>query len=204
MHSVGVFYVFLALTMLSGLFVVTQSHPVRSVLFLVLTFFGSAVLWLMLEAEFLSLILLLVYVGAVMTLFLFVVMMLHVDAEAMRTHLFRLLPLGVVIVGGLSTLFSFALHHSPLIWAHHASGVAHSVIAGSNTEQIGVVLYTEYLYPFELAAVILLVAMVSAITLVHRQTRRSKRQDIRQQIMTQASERVRLHSIPLHQKEEIQ
>lgn len=188
-----VFYIFGALTVFSALMVVTQNHPVRSVLFLVLTFFGSVPLWLLCQAEFLSLILLLVYVGAVMTLFLFVVMMLHVDVEALKSHLLRLLPLGLLIVALLTALFVQAVSKSGVF----QNGMTEQLTQATpipNTEQIGLVLYTDYLYPFELSAVILLIAMVAAITLAHRGLVRSKRQNIREQIMTEASTRVRLVS----------
>ena len=184
----SIFYFFIGCTVLSGVLTVLQNHPVRSVLFLVLTFFGSASLWLMLQAEFLSLILLLVYVGAVMTLFLFVVMMLQVDVEAMRDHVKRLLPLGLAMVCELVGLLAWVFSRSTSL----DTPLDATTNALSNTAQIGRVLYTEYLYPFELAAVILLIAMVAAITLVHRQRTGTKRQNIRDQIMTDASQRIRL------------
>lgn len=189
-----IFYVFAGLTVFSALMVVTQNHPVRSVLFLVLTFFASAVLWLICEAEFLSLILLLVYVGAVMTLFLFVVMMLYVDVEALKSHLLRLLPIGLVIVALLSSLLFQTIAKSNGFQALEKTH-AEAVSGLSNTEQIGLVLYTDYIYPFELASVILLIAMIAAITLIHRGIIRSKRQNIRDQIMTRASDRVKLVSV---------
>ncbi|MCX7114768.1 MAG: NADH-quinone oxidoreductase subunit J [Gammaproteobacteria bacterium] len=205
-----VFNGFCGLTLLSGVMVVLQSHPVRSVLCLVLTFFMSAVLWLMLQAEFLSLILLLVYVGAVMTLFLFVVMMLYVDVEAMKSHLLRLLPLGGLIVGCFTALIVYALSHTVML--KHGGAFSHDAISlvgkmGSsatlpstqaalpNMTQIGMVLYTNYVYPFELAAVVLLIAMIAAITLTHRENTRSKKQDIRAQLMTRPEDRVKLVSI---------
>jgi NADH:ubiquinone oxidoreductase subunit 6 (chain J) len=131
-----------------------------------------------------------VYVGAVMTLFLFVVMMLAVDAEATRAHLFRLLPLGSLIAGGMVFFF----FRNSIDWSPTLQDTLSMVPTGdmSNTMQIGSVLYTDYVIPFELAAVILLIAMVAAITLVHQNRSRSKRQDIRAQIMTEASTRVRL------------
>ena len=210
------FIALVALTLISAVMTVMQNHPVRSVLFLVLTFFGAATLWMMLQAEFLSLILVLVYVGAVMTLFLFVVMMLNVDAEALHSHLLRSLPLGLVIVGGLCALFVTALNQTALLnttkqvagieapvgWAGKPSrDLMNSPPTAkeqptSNTEAIGSMLFTQYIYPFELAAVLLLVAMVSAITLVHRTTVRSKRQNIRHQIMTNAKDRLTLVSFP--------
>ncbi len=207
-----VFNGFCGLTLLSGVMVVLQSHPVRSVLCLVLTFFMSAVLWLMLQAEFLSLILLLVYVGAVMTLFLFVVMMLYVDVEAIKSHLLRLLPLGGLIVGGFTGLIVYALSHTVMFkqggaFSHDASSLVAKIGSAvaevpqqspvSNMTEIGLVLYTNYVYPFELAAVILLIAMIAAITLTHREKTRSKKQQVRDQIMTSAEDRVKLVSIHL-------
>lgn len=188
-----IFIFFTSLSIFSAVMVVMQNHPVRSVLFLVLTFFSMAVIWLLLQAEFLSLILVLVYVGAVMTLFLFVVMMLHVDVEAFRSHLLRLLPLGIFIVGGLSALFLIAMNKFD--WTHTGSILNPVPLQISNTEEIGLVLYTKYIYPFEIAAVLLLVAMVASITLVHRSIVRSKRQDVRSQIMTNAKDRIELVSL---------
>lgn len=188
-----IFIFFTSLSIFSAVMVVMQNHPVRSVLFLVLTFFSMAVIWLLLQAEFLSLILVLVYVGAVMTLFLFVVMMLHVDVEAFRSHLLRLLPLGIFIVGGLSALFLIAMNKFD--WTHTGSILNQAPLQISNTEEIGLVLYTKYIYPFEIAAVLLLVAMVASITLVHRSIVRAKRQDVRSQIMTNAKDRIELVSL---------
>lgn len=188
-----IFVLFTSISIFAAVMAVVQNHPVRSVLFLVLTFFSMSVLWLLLQAEFLSLILVLVYVGAVMTLFLFVVMMLHVDVEAFKSHLLRLLPLGIFIVGGLSALFLIAI--SKFDWVHNAAVLNQSSLQISNTEEIGLVLYTKYIYPFEIAAVLLLVAMVASITLVHRTIVRSKRQDIRSQIMTNAKDRIELVSL---------
>ena len=188
-----IFIFFTSLSIFSAVMVVMQNHPVRSVLFLVLTFFSMAVIWLLLQAEFLSLILVLVYVGAVMTLFLFVVMMLHVDVEAFRSHLLRLLPLGIFIVGGLSALFLIAMNK--FVWTHTGSILNQAPLQISNTEEIGLVLYTKYIYPFEIAAVLLLVAMVASITLVHRSIVRAKRQDVRSQIMTNAKDRIELVSL---------
>src|ERR1700741_1154158 len=124
-HSI--FYAFSFVAIASGVMVVAAKNPVHGVLFLVLTFFGMAGVWMLASAEFLSLILLLVYVGAVMTLFLFVVMMLHVDVEAMRSHLLRLLPLGFLIVVGLSSILVYATSHSTL-----AKQVAHLSESGTS------------------------------------------------------------------------
>ncbi|MFI4918244.1 MAG: NADH-quinone oxidoreductase subunit J [Legionellales bacterium] len=216
-----VFYFFAALAVGSALMVISQNNPVRCVLFLVLTFFASSVLWLLAEAEFLALILVLVYVGAVMTLFLFVVMMLNIDVESMKGHFMRYLPFGLVLVALLTGLLLTAIPvnsfktnvETQVAMAPNAAALAVSGLDESNqstansslnqdvtsaqpqisnTEALGLVLYTDYFLAFELAAVILLVAIVSAITLVHRSIVRSKRQNITQQIMTRRSDRVKL------------
>lgn len=187
-----VFYIFAVLAIASALMVVTQNNPVRCVLFLVLTFFSSSVLWLLQGAEFLSLILILVYVGAVMTLFLFVVMMLNIDMEVQKNQLWRYLPFGLIIVALLVGLLLVAIPQT--IQLSHAD-MRSAVENLSNTEQIGMVLYTDYLYAFELAAVILLVAIVAAVGLAHRQLRNTKRQDIKKQIMVDPRDRIELISM---------
>ncbi|HAT6957573.1 TPA: NADH-quinone oxidoreductase subunit J [Legionella pneumophila] len=208
----AIFYIFALLTVLSALMVISQNNPVRCVLFLVLTFFTSAVLWILAEAEFLALILILVYVGAVMTLFLFVVMMLNIDVESMKSHLIKYLPFGLIIVALLIGLLMVAIPkdlfkssvqiqekpmsvNSQLMDLSTQDELVSPENATSNTEKLGMVLYTDYFLAFEIAAVILLVAIVSAITLVHRGAVRSKRQDITQQIMTRRAERVKLISM---------
>ena len=201
-----IFYVFAGLTVMSSLLVITQNNPVRCVLFLVFAFFTSSVLWILAHAEFLALILVLVYVGAVMTLFLFVVMMLNIDIESMKTHFIRYLPFGLIMVALLTGLLLVAIPEGGYNTGVKISVAVDQVIASdfvpegvkstakpiSNTEALGLVLYTDYVFAFELAAVILLVAIVAAITLVHRSPIRSKRQNIVQQIMTRKEDRVKL------------
>ena len=212
-----VFYFFAALALLSTLLVITQNNPVRSVLFLVFTFFTAAVLWLLQGAEFLALILILVYVGAVMTLFLFVVMMLNIDVESTRTHFIRYLPFGLIIVALLTGLLLVAIPEawykqtgielpSPLVQTSEKNPFALAMQAEelSNTEKIGRVLYTQYVYAFELAAAILLVAIISAITLVHRGAVRSKRQKIVRQLMTRKKDRIKLVSMKSEKTEDNQ
>lgn len=210
------FYVFAAITVLSALMVITQNNPVRCVLFLVVAFFASAILWLLVQAEFLALILVLVYVGAVMTLFLFVVMMLNIDIESMRGHFARYLPFGLIVIALLVGLLMVALpkgmfdaEQVPAAKLNHVIELTESstgtveqssLTALSNTEEIGMVLYTDYVFAFELAAVLLLVAIVAAITLAHRQAIRSKRQSILKQLMTRPEERVKLVSMPSENK----
>lgn len=202
-----IFYIFAAIAVFSALMVISQNNPVRCVLFLVLTFFASSVLWILAEAEFLALILVLVYVGAVMTLFLFVVMMLNIDTESIKGHFMRYLPFGLIIVALLTGLlmvsipketFQSAIATQPFSSNSEIVDVSNQVKAPnlSNTEAIGHVLYTDYFLVFELAAVLLLVAIVSAITLVHRGAIRSKRQNVVKQLMTQRNDRVTLITMP--------
>lgn len=200
-----IFYIFAVLAVLSAFMVVTQNNPVRCVLFLVLTFFACCVLWILVHAEFLALILILVYVGAVMTLFLFVVMMLNIDVESMRSHYLRYLPFGLIIVALLTSLLLVAIPSDSFNTSVQISEAASRIVEESlqplgveavkpvsNTERLGLVLYTDYVLAFELAAVILLVSIVAAITLVHRKPHRSKQQNIVKQIMTRKEDRVRL------------
>jgi NADH-quinone oxidoreductase subunit J len=200
-----VFYVVALVAVISAFMVITQNNPVRCVLFLVLTFFASSILWMLVEAEFLALILVLVYVGAVMTLFLFVVMMLNIDVESMKSHFKRYLPFGLIFVALLTALLMTSLPvNSFKSYVEAKPQVDNSQVLASqdqpqalvsNTEALGLVLYTDYFLAFELAAIILLVAIISAITLVHRGTVRCKRQDIRKQIMTNRNDRVQLISM---------
>ncbi len=186
-----IFYVFAGLTIFSALMVVAQNNPIRCVLFLVLAFFTSSVLWMLVQAEFLALILVLVYVGAVMTLFLFVIMMINIDQETMAAHKLRYLPFGLMLVALLVGLLLTALPAGH--FAVDALSVPLEAIPPvSDTVALGLVLYTDYLFAFELAAVILLVAIVAAITLVHRAPIRSKSQNIVKQIMTRREDRVTL------------
>lgn len=195
----AVFYIFAGITVLSALMVITQNNPVRCVLFLVLAFFASSVLWLLLSAEFLALILVLVYVGAVMTLFLFVVMMLNIDTESMKAHFVKYLPFGLILVAALVGLLIVALPKSWMTAETEQTTVLQPITQGtaktvdlSNTEKIGMALYTDYVFAFEMAAFILLVAIIAAITLVHQGVVRSRRQDIVRQIMTDPKDRIKL------------
>ena len=187
-----IFFIFAALAVFSALMVITQNNPVRCVLFLVLAFFSSSILWILVNAEFLALILVLVYVGAVMTLFLFVVMMLNIDIESMRTHFLKYLPSGLILVALLVSLLMVAMPKGAFNTGVESSVISQAAPALSDTEALGMVLYTDYVFAFELAAVILLVAIIAAITLVHRGPIRSKRQNIVNQIMTRREDRVTL------------
>jgi len=187
-----IFYIFAGMTVISSAALVLQNNPMKSVLLLVFSFICSAVLWLLLQTEFLALILILVYVGAVMTLFLFVIMMLHIDTELMRRPLLRYIPLAVLI---MALLLGFLWQVKPAHWMSVFSPLDQPSQSISNTELLGSVLYTDYVLAFELAAVILLVAMVAAVTLVQRQRYQSKHQSVVQQIMTKKNQRLRLVSI---------
>jgi NADH-quinone oxidoreductase subunit J len=191
MWEAVVFYAFGAVLLVSGLAVITARNPVHGVLFLVLAFFTAAAIWLLLQAEFLAIALVVVYVGAVMVLFLFVVMMLDINLERVREGFWRNLPIALV-VGGLMvwemiTVLAFR------IW-----GVAPRELPPgySNTKELGRVLYTDYAYAFEIAAVILLVAIVSAIALTLRRRKDSRYQDPSRQVRARREERVRLVSMP--------
>jgi NADH-quinone oxidoreductase subunit J len=186
-----VFYSFGGVLLLSGLLVITARNPVHGVLFLVLAFFTAAALWLLLQAEFLAITLVVVYVGAVMVLFLFVVMMLDINLERVREGFWRNLPIALVVGGvmvwEMITVLAFR------IWGADPKPLP----AGySNTKELGRVLYTQYAYAFEIAAVVLLVAIVSAIALTLRRRKDSRGQDPSEQVRARREERVRLVSMP--------
>jgi NADH-quinone oxidoreductase subunit J len=186
-----VFYSFGGVLLLSGLLVITARNPVHGVLFLVLAFFTAAALWLLLQAEFLAITLVVVYVGAVMVLFLFVVMMLDINLERVREGFWRNLPIALVVGGvmvwEMITVLAFR------IWGADPKPLP----AGySNTKELGRVLYTQYAYAFEIAAVVLLVAIVSAIALTLRRRKDSRSQDPAEQVRARREERVRLVSMP--------
>jgi len=193
MFEAVLFYVFAAILLVAGLAVITARNPVHAALFLVLAFFTSAAIWLLLRAEFLAIALVLVYVGAVMVLFLFVVMMLDINLERMREGFWKNLPLAVV-VGGIMMAEMWA------VLAGRTFGVAPQPVARpadySNTKELGRLLYTDYAYAFELAAVVLLVAIVAAIALTLRARKDRRGQDPAEQVRVRREDRVRLVSMP--------
>jgi NADH-quinone oxidoreductase subunit J len=189
------FYGFSAILLFASLRVVTAKNPVHAALFLVLAFFTAAALWLMLQAEFLAITLVLVYVGAVMVLFLFVIMMLDINLEKLREGFWDNLPLASIValfmvieMGAVLGRKQFGLEAMPAPPAQ-AAGY-------SNTKALGRLLYTDYVYPFEIAAVILLVAIIAAIALTLRRRKDSKSQDPAKQIMVRRQDRVRLVAMP--------
>jgi len=188
MFETFLFYVFSAILLLAGLRVITARNPVHSALFLVLAFFTAAGLWLLLRAEFLAIALVLVYVGAVMVLFLFVVMMLDINIEQLRTGFWRNLPLALA-VGGILVFEMVAI----LGRQYFAEAAPRAPGPGySNTRALGLLLYTDYAYAFEIAAVILLVAIIAAIALTLRRRKDTRRQSPSEQARVRRAERVEL------------
>jgi len=184
-----VFYVFAALTVFAALRVITARNPVHAVLFLVLAFISSSGIWLLLEAEFLAITLVLVYVGAVMVLFLFVVMMLDINLVRLREDFWRWLPFGLALAGLMVFQMVWVLG-SPATSAGKTA-VRHAADY-SNTKELGRLIYTDYVYPFEIAAVLLLVAMVAAIALTLRRRKDSKSQVVAEQVAVKKSDRLRI------------
>jgi NADH-quinone oxidoreductase subunit J len=171
--------------------VIIARNPVHSALFLVLAFFASAGLWILLQAEFLALILILVYVGAVMTLFLFVVMTLNLDTHAMRSPA-RYLPIALLIVALLTALMIYVLTPHKAMFMTTLADLPQVAPDYSNTRALGRILYTEYVYPFEVAGALLLVAIVAAISLSARVIRNRKVQAPGEQSAVKREDRVRL------------
>jgi NADH-quinone oxidoreductase subunit J len=190
------FYFFSLVLIGAAVGVITARNPVHCALFLVLAFFNSAVIWLLLEAEFLAIVLMLVYVGAVMVLFLFVVMMLDVNVAALREGFTRYAPLGILIAALV------VVEIGSVVWVKSLGGAAPEAAASvavegySNTRALGELLYTKYLYPFELAAVLLLVAIVAAIALTMRHRVGLKAQDVASQVAVRAKDRIRVVKMP--------
>jgi NADH-quinone oxidoreductase subunit J len=186
------FYVFGAILVLCALGVITARNPVHCALFLVAAFLNSAVIWLLLQAEFLALTLIVVYVGAVMVLWLFVVMMLDIDIARLRQGFTRYAPLGALIALIVVAQIGLVVYVRKLGLEDAASLAVAQPAGHSNTQELGHLLYTEFLYPFEIAAVILLVAIVAAITLTMRERPGQKVQDIGKQVAVRAKDRVRV------------
>jgi NADH-quinone oxidoreductase subunit J len=199
--EVAIFYSFAAVLLFAAVRVITSRNPVHAALFLVLAFFTSAGIWIQLQAEFLAIALVLVYVGAVMVLFLFVVMMLDINIARMRAGFWSYLPVGAVValllVGEMALILAqgyFSLDGTP---------APPPLPEGySNTKQLGRLLYTDYVYPFEIAAVILLVAIVAAIALTLRRRKDSKYIDPASQINIRRQDRVRIVSMPTERRDD--
>ncbi|MGD8591562.1 MAG: NADH-quinone oxidoreductase subunit J [Gammaproteobacteria bacterium] len=194
-----IFYVFSLILIFAAGMVITVRNPVFAALSLVLAFFTSAAIWVLLEAEFLALTLVLVYVGAVMVLFLFVVMMLDINLAALREGFARYLPFGAVVA--IIMLAQLAVIVGPEQFG--LDKIADPLAKGanySNTKELGGVLYTDYLYPFEIAAVILLVAIIAAIALTMRKRKKRQTMQPEEQVRVKRNERVRMVKMPAEKK----
>lgn len=194
----ALFYVFAGLLLFAAFRVITARNPVHAALFLVLAFFQAAAIWILLKAEFLAIALVLVYVGAVMVLFLFVVMMLDINTDSVRQGFWRHFPLaggiGALIALEMSAVLlgGFRLTDEP----KPVLDAAQAALPVSNTKELGKLLYTEYVYPLEVAAVILLVAIIAAIALTLRQRKDSKYVDPADQVRVKAADRMEIKKFP--------
>ncbi|MBK8162424.1 MAG: NADH-quinone oxidoreductase subunit J [Gammaproteobacteria bacterium] len=185
------FYLFATILIAAAVTVITVRNPVHAALFLVLAFFTSAAIWLLLEAEFLAIVLVLVYVGAVMVLFLFVVMMLDINIVPLREGFIRFLPVGALVA--LLILAEMALVVGPEHFGlDSVAEPARHAADYSNTKELGSLLYTVYVYPFEIAAAILLVAIVATIALTMRRRPETKYQNPAEQVGVRRDDRVRI------------
>ena len=189
------FWIFASVLAISALGMITVRNPVHSALLLVLCFFTSAAIWLLIEAEFLAVVLILVYVGAVMVLFLFVVMMLDINVEEVRARVTRYALFGGVVAGVV--VFEMV----SVVWTRSlgvdvTTGAQGQPANYSNTAELGTLLYTKYVYPFELAAVLLLIAIVAAISLTMRKRAGLRQQNVAKQVAVRREDRVRIIKMP--------
>ena len=192
-----VFYSFAALLILSALMVITVRNPVHAALSLVLAFFCSAAIWLLLQAEFLAITLILVYVGAVMVLFLFVVMMLDINLAPLCEGFSRYLPVGLAMAVLMMLAMGLMVISDDFVISLPDSPVETDT---SNTSQLGKALYTNFLYPFEIAGAILLVAIIAAISLTMRKEKNVKTPKPEKQVSVKREDRVRLVKMPAEKK----
>jgi NADH-quinone oxidoreductase subunit J len=187
------FYIFSAILVIAALRVITARNPVHAALFLVLSFFTAAGIWMLLHAEFLAILLVLVYVGAVMVLFLFVVMMLDLDLDHMRKGFKQFMPVASLVGAVIVAEMSIVLIRGFIGTTQPVQALA-SDVASNNTKALGTLLYTEYLFSFEVAGVILLVAIIASVALTLRRRKDTKTQDIAEQVRTRKEDRVRMVS----------
>jgi NADH-quinone oxidoreductase subunit J len=193
------FYVFAAVAILAGVMVISARNPVHSVLFLILAFFNGAGLFVLMGAEFLAMILVVVYVGAVAVMFMFVVMMLDINFAELRQGFLRYVPIGGVVGLVLLAELLIILGGWTLAPNAHLAEAAAATPAATeitNTHALGLLLYTHYIYLFQAAGVILLIAMIGAIVLTHRQRPDVRRQDIAQQVARRPQDTIEIHKIP--------
>ena len=191
--NTALFYVFSAVLLLAGFRVITARSPVYAALFLVLAFFSAACVWILLHAEFLAIALVLVYVGAVMVLFLFVVMMLDVDVGSLRAGFWRHFPVAAIV--GVVIALEMAAVLLPGFRLTDAPATSAAALKLGNTKVLGIEVYTRYLYPLQIAAVLLLVAIIAAISLTLRARKDSKRIDPSDQVKAKKADRIRIVSM---------
>jgi NADH-quinone oxidoreductase subunit J len=195
-----IFYVFAAILVFAGLRVITTRNPVHAAMWLVLSFFSAAGVWLLLQAEFLAIALVLVYVGAVMVLFLFVVMMLDVNFDKLRERFKSYIPVAATV--GILVLVEMTLVLvGGYLGGERTVAPPASAAGYSNTKTLGLQIYTDYAYPFEIAAMILLVAIIAAIALTHRRRRETKHQNPAEQVRVRRDDRLRILNIPAEKRE---
>lgn len=186
------FYAFSVILVFAATRVITDRNPVHAALFLVLSFFSASALWLLLKAEFLAIVLVLVYVGAVMVLFLFVVMMLDINIDRLREGFWGYFPLAALVGGVVVLEMAAVLLHG--FWALESQVPAASATIG-NTKELGKIIFTEYIYAFEIAAVVLLVAMIAAVALTLRRRKDSKYFNPADAVKVKRNDRIRIVSM---------
>ncbi len=194
-----VFYFLSTILVFASLRVVTLRNPVHAALHLVLAFFSASGIWILLQAEFLAIVLVLVYVGAVMVLFLFVVMMLDINLDRLREGFWSYLPLGAIIA--LLMVAEMGLVLGVTYYGNAESAVAQAPANYSNVQDVGRLLFTQYVYPLELASVILLVGIVAAVALTLRGKRKTKSVSPGEQVFVKAKDRVRVLKMPAEQRD---
>ena len=194
-----VFYFLSTILVLAGVRVITSRNPVHAALFLVLAFFTASGIWMLLQAEFLAIALVLIYVGAVMVLFLFVVMMLDINLDRLREGFWSYLPLGSIIALLMVAEMGLVLGGNYL--GLMESNLPQTSVGYSNVQAVGRLMFTDYVYPFELASVILLVGIVAAVALTQRGKRKNKAVDPSQQVFVKARDRYRVLQMPAEKRD---
>jgi len=195
-----IFYLFAGGLLLSAGMVITVHNPVHAILFLVLSFFCSAAIWLLMEAEFLAIVLILIYVGAVMVLFLFVVMMLDINLTVLREGFSKFLPIGLFVALLMIVSMGVVIVSGKFVVPVDYSALKHGA-EYSNIEELGLSLFTEFLYPFEVAGVILLVAIIAGISLTHRKPKNVKTPKPEKQVAVKRKDRIRVVSMKAEKNE---
>ncbi|WP_018605914.1 NADH-quinone oxidoreductase subunit J [Uliginosibacterium gangwonense] len=194
------FYLFAAITVFAGLCVITTRNPVHAVLYLVLAFFTTGMIWMLMQAEFLAIAIVLIYIGAVMVLFLFVVMMLDINIERVREGFWRYLPLGLIVALVMAAEMALVLN-GKYFRAENMPSPVSLPAQFSNTKMLATLIFTNYAYPFELASLLLLVAMIAAVMLTLRHRKGVRYMEPSEQIAVRAEDRMVVHSIPAQTKD---